>query len=112
MASVACIDTILDCTKAWIALKLEVDETERCSASETNSAPCSVEKQVCDGALVAKIHEFLQRKFPEIQKIFYLYYSLNLTTEEIAVALSTNQSNVKNLYRTRAQLRTQFGSEV
>lgn len=45
----------------------------------------------------------------DIRKIFYLYYSLELTIAEIAVELEMTESNIKNkLYRTLAELRQRF----
>lgn len=56
-----------------------------------------------------EIHLHLKRKSADVRKIFYLYYSLELTISEIAVELEMTESNVKNkLYRTLAELRNRF----
>lgn len=55
---------------------------------------------------VEEIWNFLKSKPVIISKIFYLYFYLDLTIQEIADELNLNQSNVKNhLYRTLKELR-------
>ena len=66
----------------------------------------SIDEQICSRDLTAKIYDVLSTKSPEIRKIFYLYYNLDLTISEIASQLSMTESNVKNkLYRTLKELR-------
>jgi DNA-directed RNA polymerase specialized sigma24 family protein len=49
----------------------------------------------------------------EIRKIFYLYYYMNLSIAEIAEALSTKESTIKNkLYRTINEFRNRYREEL
>lgn len=61
---------------------------------------------------IEEVWLFLKNKPVVISKIFYLYFYLELTINEIAIELNLSESNVKNyLYRTLKQLRHQFESE-
>lgn len=52
------------------------------------------------------IWKYLKKKSNLISKIFYLYYCMGLTINEISKELNINESNVKNyLYRTIKELR-------
>jgi RNA polymerase sigma-70 factor (ECF subfamily) len=62
---------------------------------------------------VEYIWKFLQSKPVEIRKIFYLYYYMNLSIAEIAEALSTKESTIKNkLYRTINEFRNRYREEL
>ena len=55
--------------------------------------------------MVAKVQELLKKKSDEIQKIFYLYYTMELRIPEIAKLLQMKPQTVKSkLYRTRNDL--------
>lgn len=67
---------------------------------------CEVEEAAVNSLLLAEIRGRLREKSPEIQKVFYMYYALDMTIPAIAKALSVKESTVKNrLYRTLAELR-------
>lgn len=72
----------------------------------------TVEEQLEDRAQLAAIWDCVRRKPPLTQKIFYLYYYLDLTTRQIALELGMNESTVKSrLYRTVAELRKLYGKD-
>ena len=53
----------------------------------------------------ADIWNYLKKKNPDIQRIFYLYYNLDFTIKEISEELNLKESDVKNkLYRTLKEL--------
>ncbi|MEE0349219.1 MAG: sigma-70 family RNA polymerase sigma factor [Lachnospiraceae bacterium] len=55
--------------------------------------------------MVTKVQELLKKKSDEIQKIFYLYYTMELRIPEIAKLLQMKPQTVKSkLYRTRNDL--------
>lgn len=95
--------------------KLLVPITPKSSQDETYDIPCneymafSVEDKLVNDDLIAQINAYLSQKPDVVRKICYLYYSLDLTIEQIANELHLSESNVKNkLYRTRRELRNQF----
>ncbi len=71
------------------------------------------ESEVADGVinkiLSENIWKRLSKKPEGVKKIFYLYYSLDLTIADIAKELKMTQSNVKNkLFRTVTELREEY----
>lgn len=58
------------------------------------------------------IWNYLKTKKLIIQKIFYLYYSLDLTIKEISKMLNKPESYIKtNLYRTLKELKNKWGED-
>lgn len=56
--------------------------------------------------MVQDVREILREQPAEIQKIFYLYYTMELKIPEIASLLGLSVQNVKNkLFRTRKRIR-------
>ncbi|MGI5897510.1 MAG: RNA polymerase sigma factor [Oscillospiraceae bacterium] len=69
-------------------------------------AEVALEDDAFTAALIAEIGGILSQKPQQVQKIFYLYYSLDRSIPEIAALLSMSEANVKNkLYRTIRELR-------
>lgn len=65
-----------------------------------------IEESVCTSELIEEISNTIKTKSKEIQKIFYLRFSLDLPINEIAELMETSESNIKNkLYRTIKELR-------
>lgn len=59
-----------------------------------------------DRIMVEEAKAFIRQKPQDVQKVFYLYYSLGNTIPEIAQLLDLGESNVKQkLYRTLKELR-------
>jgi RNA polymerase sigma-70 factor (ECF subfamily) len=59
-----------------------------------------------------KLWDFLKNKKAIVGKIFYLYYSLEMTIKQIGKELNINESTVKNhLYRTIQEINTAFKKE-
>lgn len=59
-----------------------------------------------------KIESFLAKKSSEVQKIFYLFYYMDKTIEEIAGLMEISPSNVKNkIYRTIKEMRKLYQKE-
>lgn len=66
----------------------------------------NVEDNLCTKELVNEIQDYLKTKSVDIQKIFFLRFSLDLSIDEIAELTDENKSNIKNkLYRTIKELR-------
>lgn len=72
----------------------------------------SLEDEITDRMMAEQILCEIQNKSEDIQKIFYLYYNMDLKLNEIAVNLSMSESNVKHkLYRTLQQIRNSVNKE-
>ena len=62
--------------------------------------------------LYEQIFQAIQHKPPDVQRIFYLRYGLDLTTRQIAQTLAMKESTVKSkLHRTILELRTLYGKD-
>lgn len=65
-----------------------------------------IEDSVCTNELVEEIQDYVKTKPIDIQKIFFLRFSLDLSINEIASLMDEKESNVKNkLYRTIREIR-------
>jgi len=72
----------------------------------------NIEEIILKDCDIERIWQYLKNKKIIIQKIFYLYYELDLTIKEISKELNVNESYVKNcLYRTLKELQELFGKD-
>ena len=72
----------------------------------------NIEEIILKDCDIERIWQYLKNKKIIIQKIFYLYYELDLTIKEISKELNVNESYVKNcLYRTLKGLQELFGKD-
>jgi RNA polymerase sigma-70 factor (ECF subfamily) len=79
---------------------MEVDITD------FEEAPVSLEDGIITRLLLEQIADFITKKPDDIQKIFHMYYVLDITTRQIAKALSMNESTVKSkIRRTTEEIR-------
>lgn len=86
---------------------------ETIELSDIDTFDFTIEEHMVNRQLLLDINDFLKHKSPLINKIFYLYYSLDLTIPQIAKELGLTESNVKNkLYRTLSELRKHFSTEL
>jgi len=93
-----------------ISLNTE-DEFER-ELIDTIPDELDVEDAICSKELFDRVAVYIFSKPLVIQKIFTLYYTLDMTISEIAKELSVGESYVKNkLYRTLNELKKQYGGE-
>lgn len=71
-----------------------------------------IEKIVCNDIDIEFIWEYLKTKKIIIQKIFYLYYELDLKIKDISKELDVSESYTKNcLYRTLKELQELLGKD-
>ena len=71
-----------------------------------------IEKIIIKADDIEKIWNYLKTKKIVIQKVFYLYYELDLTIKEIAKELNIGESYTKNcLYRTLIELQEFLGKD-
>ena len=71
-----------------------------------------VEDKVIDDIVISELRGEIAKKPLVTQKIFYLYYSLDMTIPQIAKLLKLGESYVKNkLYRTIKELRQIFSGK-
>lgn len=101
--------TIVEKLKAVITFTGVNKDSEVFEIQNIESSENHIEDRIVRDELVEEINLYLKIKPVDIRKIFYLYYSLELTISEIAVELEMTESNVKNkLYRTLSELRNRF----
>ena len=71
-----------------------------------------LENFVVNQDLLNAVKELIQSQPEMVQKVFYLFYEVDITIAEIAKALAVSESYVKNkLYRTLKELRRALISE-
>lgn len=79
---------------------------------ETIKDDFDLEKLIIDQELFFEAWNYVKNKKLIIVKIFFLYYSQDLTIKEIASDLGLSESFVKNsLYRTLKELKNNFGKD-
>lgn len=68
-----------------------------------------LEEQAVSRVLAEQVLASLRSRPEEVQKIFYLYYCMDLTLAQIAKVMGLSESSVKNkLYRTLGALRKEY----
>lgn len=107
--------SLLNRLKAEIPLSALGDREEE-GISELNSgeysAEDSVEDVICTEETINLVKKAISEKPVEIQKIFFLKYSMELTIPEISRLMNIGQPEVKNkLYRTITELRKIYGGK-
>lgn len=105
--------SLLERIKSEIPLSvLKIDEDEETDIYDLNSDDFSIEDSICTNELVEEVKQIISSKPVEVQKIFFLKYSQDLSIVEIAQLLSVSQSYVKNkLYRTLTEIRKIYSKE-
>lgn len=72
-----------------------------------------LEDSAIERETVRKISDYIKTKDESTRKIFYLYYYMEHTINDISGELSLNESTVKSkLYRLRAEIRALYGEEM
>lgn len=65
-----------------------------------------IDDSICTNELIEEVHNFLSEKPKDIQQIFFMRFSLELSISEIAKLLDSKESGIKNkLYRTINEIR-------
>ena len=79
---------------------------------DTLESDIKIEKIIIQTDNLEKIWNYLKTKRIIIQKIFYLYYELDLTIKDIKEELNVGESYIKNcLYRTLKELQELLGKD-
>lgn len=81
----------------------EADEREVYDNSFTEE---SIDDSICTNELMDEIESFLKTKPQDVQKIFFLRFSMEYSLDKIAQLMSVSEQQVKNkLYRTIREIR-------
>lgn len=84
---------------------ISLSKEEDTGLIDTISSDINIEKIILDKSDLDFIWKYLKKKKIIIQRVFYLYYSLDLSIKEISNELDISESCVKNyLYRTLNEL--------
>lgn len=79
---------------------------------DTIKSDIDIEKIVLNSSDIETIWNYLKTKKIIIQKIFYLYYELDMKIKDISKELEISESYTKNcLYRTLKELQAFFGKD-
>lgn len=71
-----------------------------------------IEDSLCTNELVEEIHAILKKKSQEIQKIFFLRFTLELSISDISELMGKKESHIKNkLYRTISEIRQLYNEK-
>jgi RNA polymerase sigma-70 factor (ECF subfamily) len=86
------------------------DGENDCCDSGLLEGDADVETLVEDRLLLREISDFLKTKSHDVQRIFYLYYVLELPSAQIAADLNLKESTVKSkIHRTVHEVRALYG---
>ena len=98
--------------KLFIPLLAKNEDDEEVNVVDINLSDVSLEDDVANKFLLAKITAYISSKPDIVRRIFYLFYACELTIAQIAERLSMSESGVKNkLYRTVKEVRELYGKE-
>lgn len=98
--------SLLKKIRNYVPLFIKTENGQEISPVDFEISNDTVEEEIVNRALIENITAYISEKPDDIQKIFYLYYKIDLTILQIAAELSISQSNVKNkLFRTVKEIR-------
>lgn len=94
--------TLADRIKDIISKRFEDDISYQDIVIEDND----IEERVLNRLTIESVWKIIKQKDPITQKVFYLFYYLDMTIREIAELLRLTESNVKHkIYRTLEDIR-------
>lgn len=89
--------------------QVSLSDEEMIESDNIFNGDMDIDEQIINKELVSDIKKRLMKKSGDIQKIFYLYYSLDYSLADIAITLQMNESTVKTkLYRTLKEFRNYY----
>ena len=98
--------SLLERLKIFISISTNNEDDVEIDLSDFEANSFLLEDYAVNRILLESVQHFVHSKPEIVQKIFYLFYELDLSIPEIAVALSMSESSVKNkLYRTLKEIR-------
>lgn len=98
--------TLYNQLKVIGSLFFETEDDEEINLADLEEQSVSFEEEVDTALLAEEIGRYLAKKPADIQKIFFLYYAMEMSVPQIAKHLSMREPTVKNkLYRTVNELR-------
>lgn len=101
--------SLYDRLKAIGSLFFETEDGEEINLADLEEQSVSFEEEVDTALLAEEISRYLVKKPADVQKIFFLYYTMEMSVPQIAKCLSMRESTVKNkLYRTVNELRALY----
>ncbi|WP_040197813.1 RNA polymerase sigma factor [Candidatus Soleaferrea massiliensis] len=104
--------TLLNKIKSIVSISGMRGEDGEIHVEDLDIDTFSIEDHMSEKDLIDQILQFLSHKPLDTQKIFYLFYYLDLSIPKISKLLSISESNVKHkLYRTLQEMRKQYSEK-
>lgn len=95
-----------------IPLFAKGEDDEEVTVTDYELSNDSIEDHLINNLLLDAVAKFIATKPSDVQKVFYMYYYLELTIPQIAHDLSMKESNVKSkIYRTVHEIRNLYGKD-
>lgn len=104
--------SLRDRLKSVEPLLCETEDGDEINLADLENQSVSFEDAVDASLIAEEINRRLSEKPADVQKIFFLYYTMEMTVPQIAKALFMRESTVKNkLYRTLNELRKLYAGK-
>lgn len=101
--------SLTDRLKHILPMHEQDDNGEEFIPADREADSFCIDDKIADDMLLDEIRGILARKPQNVQKIFRMFYALDMTIPEISKLLGMSQSNVKHkLYRTLNELRNLY----
>jgi RNA polymerase sigma-70 factor, ECF subfamily len=95
-----------------IPLFVKREDDEEFNVTDYELSNDSIEEHLINSLLLDDVAKFISAKPNDVQKVFYMFYFLELTIPQIAHDLSMKESNVKSkIYRTVREVRKMYGKD-
>lgn len=102
--------TLAEKLKRFIPLFAKNEDDEEVNVADLNLMDTDLEENVANKWLLNQIALYISAKPDIVRRIFYLFYSCDLSIAQIAKKLSLSETSVKNkLYRTVKEIRELYG---
>ena len=99
--------SFLERIRMVLPLSIKNEDGDEAESAEFEPDSFALEDFAENRLLLEEARQYVQSKPEMVQKVFYLFYDLDMSIAETAAALSISESNVKHkLYRTLKELRS------
>jgi len=101
--------SLLEKMRMFVSLNTAIEDEGEVDLSDFEADAFVTEDFVVNQVMLDAARQFIQEQTESVQKVFFLFYEVDLTIPEVAKVLSMSESNVKHkLYRTLKELRSRL----